>query len=167
LVGDALDAVMPRRDDEADRAGVDMAEDVTADLLIARTHVAARPATDAAQRVPGERVVAHRGPTVVEEHEVQLLWPVHPDLRLELDVGCDRMSDNLTEKLRDLFSRLVDRRRDEMRRALSRELDDPLAEISLDRVDPLRLEVIGQADLLRRHRLRLDHELRFLRAADR
>src|SRR5206468_824197 len=79
----------------------------------------------------------------------------------------DRMSDNLTEKLRDLFSRLVDRRRDEMRRALSRELDDPLAEISLDRVDPLRLEVIGQADLLRRHRLRLDHELRFLRATER
>ena len=77
------------------------------------------------------------------------------------------MSDNLTEKLRDLFSRFVDRRRDEMRRALARELDDPLAEISLDRVDPLRLEVIGQADLLRRHRLRLDHELRFLRAADR
>ena len=86
-MGDALDSVMPRRDNKADRAGVDVTEDVAADLLIARTYVAARAATDAAQRVPGERVVAHRGPTVVEEHEVQLLWSVDPDLRLELDVG--------------------------------------------------------------------------------
>src|SRR5438046_10077917 len=77
------------------------------------------------------------------------------------------MSDDLAEKLRDLLSRLVYRRRDERRRPLACELDDPLAEIGLHRVDALRLEVIGQTDLLRRHRLRLHDELCLLGAADR
>ena len=87
LVGDAFDAVMPRRNDETDRARVNVTEDVAADLLIARADVAARAATDAAERVPRERVVAHRGTSVVQEHEVQLLGTVDSDLRLELDIG--------------------------------------------------------------------------------
>ena len=71
---------MPRGDDETDRSGVDVAEDVASDLEVARADVAARPATDAAQRVPEERIVAHRGAAVVEEHEMKLLGPVDPDL---------------------------------------------------------------------------------------
>src|SRR5438045_2646665 len=110
---------------------------MSADLLIARTHVAARTATDAPQGVPGERVVAHRCAAVIEQHEMQLLGAVDSDLCLELDVGRDRMSDDLAEKLGDLFTGLVDRRCDEMRRPLARELDDPLSEVGLDGVDAL------------------------------
>jgi hypothetical protein len=61
-------------------------EDVAADLLVARTHVAACAAADAAQRVFRETIVAHGRAPVVEEDEVQLLRAVHADLRLELDV---------------------------------------------------------------------------------
>src|SRR5207245_5434777 len=85
LVRDAVDAVVPRGDHEADRAGVDVAKDMAADFEIAGTNIAARAAPNAAERVAEERVLAHGGATVVEEDEVELLRSVHADLGLELD----------------------------------------------------------------------------------
>ena len=87
LVRDAVDPVMPGGDDEPDGSGVDVTEDVAADLEVARTHVAAGSAADAAKGVAEERVLAHGHAAVVDEHEVQLLRSVHADLALELDVG--------------------------------------------------------------------------------
>ena len=87
---------MERRDDEADRAGVDVAEHMPADDLVRRADVAARAAANAAQRLAERGVLAHRGATVVEKDEVQFLWAVHADLRLELDVrGPRRPGDEL------------------------------------------------------------------------
>ena len=60
LERDALGPVVPRRDDQADRAGVDMTEDVAADLEIAGADVAARAAADAPERVAKEGVLASR-----------------------------------------------------------------------------------------------------------
>ncbi len=239
------------------------------DHLIRGAYVAAGATFDAAQRLPEGRILAHRGPAVVDEHEVQLFRAVDSDLRLELDVRgargpgdelrvgadlltgraareqlqdrrgvverrddllhahdrdvycrkarrqvgvalvrdeheragvrdedvatsdadirlqerssqlfardrdqrrrvvVDRMPDDLGEERRDLLARLVDRGRDEVRGTLACELDDPLAEVRLDRGDAVCCKVLVELDLLGRHRLRLHHELRLLRAADR
>src|SRR2546425_10030128 len=100
---------MPRRNNEADGACVDVAEHVSADFLVARTHVAAGPASDTAQGIPCERIVAHRHATVVEQNEMELLRTVHADLGLELDVGRPgRPGDELGVR-RDLLARPASR----------------------------------------------------------
>ncbi len=71
--GDGVDAVEERCHDEPDRAGVDMPEDVPADLAIGRADVRARRAADAMQRLAELRHLAHRAATVVEQHQVLLV----------------------------------------------------------------------------------------------
>ena len=61
-----------------------------------------------------------------------------------------------TERLGDLFLRLVDDRRDDVRRHVLVELDDVLAEVGLHHPHVRGLERVVQLDLLGHHRLALD-----------
>ena len=70
--------MMKRGQHQPDRAGVDVAEDGP-DRLVGRADVGAGGATDALERLAEVGVVAHRQPAVVEQHQVQLLRPVHAD----------------------------------------------------------------------------------------
>ena len=74
-VGCLLDADQLRRQDRADRAGVDPAIGMAADRAVDRAMVHAGAAADAAQHVlhPGAE---HRGAAVVEQHDVVLRRPV-------------------------------------------------------------------------------------------
>ena len=68
-----LDADQLRREDRADRAGVDRAVRVTARARVDGTHVEAGAAADAVQRLPADLIGEHPRPPVVEQHDVQLL----------------------------------------------------------------------------------------------
>ena len=76
-----LDPGQLRRQHRADRAGVDRAVGMAAGALIDRAHVEARRAADAVQRLPPGLVRQRGGAAVVEQDQMELLWPVagrHP-----------------------------------------------------------------------------------------
>ena len=73
--GFSADAVVQRRQDAADRPGVDAAVGVPADAAVHRAGVEARPAADALQRF-AERRRQHARAAVVEQDQVKLLRPV-------------------------------------------------------------------------------------------
>ena len=64
-----------RRQDAADRAGIDAAVGVAADAPVHRAGVEARPAADALQAL-AERRRQHARPAVVQQHQVELLRAV-------------------------------------------------------------------------------------------
>ncbi len=73
ISSDDLQRVEPGGEDGADAAGVDLAEDVSADQAKHRADVQARGATNALQRLLELRVVRHLGAAVVHQDDVQLL----------------------------------------------------------------------------------------------
>ena len=70
------DPAQLRREDRADRAGIDGAVRLAAGPLVDRADVQARGAPDAAQRLAPERVGQDVGPAVVEQDQVEGLRPV-------------------------------------------------------------------------------------------
>src|SRR5205814_2364448 len=74
-VGIVLDAVVKRRQDAADRTGVDAAVSVPADAAIDGARVEARPAANALQAL-AKRRAEHARPAVVDDDEMELLGPV-------------------------------------------------------------------------------------------
>src|SRR5688572_14557444 len=69
------EAVIKRREDRADRSGVDAAIGVATDAAIDRTGIQARPAADAEQTF-AERAAENLGTAVVENDEVKLIRAV-------------------------------------------------------------------------------------------
>ena len=70
------------------------------------------------------------------------------------------------EVLRHLLAREVDGRQHHVRRPFVAQLDDPLAEVGLANVQTLRTQVRVEADLLRRHALRLHDRLHAVLGGD-
>ena len=86
LVRDGLDAVVPRREHQSDRAGVDVPEHVAADNAIRGTDGAARATADATERIAESGILSHRGAAVVQQHDVDFLRTVYADGERLLDV---------------------------------------------------------------------------------
>ena len=72
-LGDRVEPVMELRHDQADRAGVDVAEDMAADFAIRRADIGAGAAADAVQRLPELRHRAHLAAAVVDQDDVHLV----------------------------------------------------------------------------------------------
>src|SRR5439155_18071277 len=70
----SFDALELRREDRADRAGVDGAVRVTTRARVDGADVEARAAADAVQRLSADLVGQHARPAVVEQDNMQLLW---------------------------------------------------------------------------------------------
>ena len=71
-----LDALELRREDRADRAGVDRAVGVTSGAAVHGTDVEAGAAADAGERLPADGIGEHARAAVVEQHEVEHLGSV-------------------------------------------------------------------------------------------
>ena len=83
-----------------------------------------------------------------------------------LELGRDGRAVHAGQELGHVLLRLLDGRREDVDGMLAGELEDVLAEIGLHRSDSRGLERLVEADLLRRHRLRLRGERRARVAAD-